>query len=68
MEMLEETWNNYQVYMNDEINFIDDESTLDWVVFAGWMGQPKKAGNRLGETQVGGRSVSCCCVCGEREA
>ncbi len=26
LEMLEETWNNYQVYLNDEINFIDDES------------------------------------------
>ncbi len=25
LEMLEETWNNYQVYLNDEINFIDDE-------------------------------------------
>ena len=24
LEMLEETWNNYQVYLNDEINFIDE--------------------------------------------
>ena len=28
LEMLEETWNNYQVYLNDEINFIDDEPIL----------------------------------------
>lgn len=26
LEMLETTWNNYQVYLNDEINFIDDET------------------------------------------
>jgi DNA-binding MurR/RpiR family transcriptional regulator len=26
LEMLEQTWNNYQVYLNDEINFIDDET------------------------------------------
>ena len=25
LETLEETWNNYQVYLNDEIDFIDDE-------------------------------------------
>ena len=30
LEMLEETWNNYQVYLNDEINFIDDEPILDY--------------------------------------
>lgn len=30
LERLEETWNNYQVYLNDEINFIDDEPTLDY--------------------------------------
>lgn len=30
LEMLEETWNNYQVYLNDEINFIDDEPMLDY--------------------------------------
>ena len=29
LEMLEETWNNYQVYLNDEINFIDDVPMLD---------------------------------------
>nr|WP_318683122.1 MurR/RpiR family transcriptional regulator [uncultured Acetatifactor sp.] len=29
LEILEETWNNYQVYLNDEINFIDDEPTLN---------------------------------------
>lgn len=29
METLEEVWNNYQVYLNDEINFIDDEPMLD---------------------------------------
>ena len=30
LEMLEETWNNYQVYLNDEINFIDDEPVLNY--------------------------------------
>lgn len=30
LEMLEDTWNNYQVYLNDEINFIDNEPILDY--------------------------------------
>ena len=30
LEMLEDTWNNYQVYLNDEINFIDDQPILDY--------------------------------------
>lgn len=30
LEMLEETWNNYQVYLNDEINFIDNEPMLNY--------------------------------------
>ena len=30
LEMLEDTWNNYQVYLNDEINFIDDEPMLQY--------------------------------------
>ena len=30
LEMLEETWNNYQVYLNDEINFIDDAPMLNY--------------------------------------
>lgn len=29
LKMLESTWDNYQVYLNDEINFIDDEPNLD---------------------------------------
>lgn len=29
LETLEEVWNNYQVYLNDEINFIDEEPMLD---------------------------------------
>ena len=29
LEMLEDTWNNYQVYLHDEINFIDDEPILE---------------------------------------
>lgn len=29
LEMLEDAWNNYQVYLNDEINFIDDEPILN---------------------------------------
>ncbi len=28
LEMLEDAWNNYQVYLNDEINFIGDEPIL----------------------------------------
>ena len=28
MEMLEEVWGNYQVYLQDEINFIDEDSIL----------------------------------------
>jgi DNA-binding MurR/RpiR family transcriptional regulator len=30
LEMLENVWNNYQVYLNDEINFIDDEPMLNY--------------------------------------
>ena len=30
LETLEATWNNYQVYLNDEIDFIDDEPMLDY--------------------------------------
>ncbi|MCR5719721.1 MAG: MurR/RpiR family transcriptional regulator [Lachnospiraceae bacterium] len=30
LRMLEETWSNYQVYLNDEINFIDDEPILNY--------------------------------------
>lgn len=28
LEMLESAWNNYQVYLNDEINFIDEAPVL----------------------------------------
>jgi DNA-binding MurR/RpiR family transcriptional regulator len=28
LEMLETTWNNYQVYLNDEINFVNEEPIL----------------------------------------
>ena len=30
LEQLENAWNNYQVYMNDEINFIDEEPILNY--------------------------------------
>ena len=30
LELLEEAWNNYQVYLNDEINFIGDEPILNY--------------------------------------
>ena len=30
LENLEKAWENYQVYLNDEINFIDDEPMLDY--------------------------------------
>ncbi len=39
LEMLEETWNNYQVYLNDEINFIDDEPMLHYSL---WKEQDEK--------------------------
>ena len=30
LHTLEEVWNNYQVYLNDEINFINDETVLNY--------------------------------------
>ena len=30
LKNLEEVWNNYQVYLNDEINFIDEEPMLHY--------------------------------------
>lgn len=30
LECLEQTWNNYQVYLNDEINFIDEDTMLKY--------------------------------------
>lgn len=30
LETLEKVWNNYQVYLNDEINFIDEEPMLNY--------------------------------------
>lgn len=30
LEELEQAWNNYQVYLNDEINFIDEEPMLNY--------------------------------------
>ena len=30
LKELESAWNNYQVYLNDEINFIDEESMLNY--------------------------------------
>lgn len=30
LEQLEQVWNNYQVYLNDEINFIDEEPMLNY--------------------------------------
>lgn len=30
LEALEQTWNSYQVYLNDEINFIDEEPMLNY--------------------------------------
>ena len=29
LESLEGAWNNYQVYLNDEINFIDEDAFLN---------------------------------------
>ncbi len=39
LEMLEEAWGNYQVYLNDEINFIDDEPMLDYSLTRDLMGK-----------------------------
>lgn len=33
LENLEQAWTNYQVYLNDEINFIDDDASLDGGLF-----------------------------------
>ena len=33
LEALEDAWNNYQVYLNDEINFIDEKPILDNPLF-----------------------------------
>ncbi len=30
LEQLEQVWNNYQVYLNDEINFVDEEPMLNY--------------------------------------
>lgn len=30
LEQLENVWSNYQIYLNDEINFIDNEPVLDY--------------------------------------
>ena len=30
LEQLEYAWNNYQVYLNDEINFIDEDAMLNY--------------------------------------
>lgn len=35
LETLEEVWNNYQVYLNDEINFIDEEPMLNYPLVKG---------------------------------
>lgn len=35
LEELEKVWNNYQVYLNDEINFIDEEPMLDYPLMKG---------------------------------
>ena len=41
LETLEQTWNNYQVYLNDEINFIDEEPMLNYPL--------TKSGEKTGE-------------------
>ncbi len=41
LELLEETWDNYQVYLNDEINFIDDEPILDDSLHREWRSFPE---------------------------
>lgn len=46
LESLEGAWNNYQVYMNDEIDFMDEDAMLDFTAQAdGW-----KAGNHTPAT------------------
>ena len=41
LETLEDVWNNYQVYLNDEINFIDEEPILNYSL----MRQEEEDGN-----------------------
>lgn len=43
LEMLEDTWTNYQVYLNDEINFIDDEPMLDYSLHKGQQKEQREA-------------------------
>ncbi len=33
LKMLEQVWENYQVYLNDEINFIDDEYDINYSIY-----------------------------------
>jgi len=41
LQLLEEAWNNYQVYLNDEINFIDEEP-----MFINPLHAPKRSGDK----------------------
>lgn len=43
---LESAWNNYQVYLNDEINFIDDEPVLDSPLWKEQSGQGQDGSNK----------------------
>lgn len=46
LESLEGAWNNYQVYVNDEINFIDEDSIL---AMSSMEGSRRKPGASLTE-------------------
>lgn len=41
LRTLENVWNNYQVYLNDEINFIKDEPILNYSLMQGTTGTKK---------------------------
>ncbi len=50
LEELEQAWNNYQVYLNDEINFIDEEPMLNYPLRT--EGKFSKEGNRSKEENL----------------
>lgn len=58
MEELERVWSNYQVYLNDEINYIEDEPMLDYSLsgaFAGKTSGMSVSAGRTAEEGAAGR-------------
>ena len=51
MDELEKVWNNYQMYMNDEINYIDEESMNNYSLMNNYPLRNSKA-DRLGKASA----------------